>query len=90
MNSLNSFMVTKEWVHQFKTGRGGWNRVQLAAIGVKWPPVAGWIDEVEGSVIPPEHKRIFETTKQEKMSAKRRRVEADQLLRGLRIWRGDK
>lgn len=35
--------VTEEFIHQGKSGPGGWCAAQLRLIGVKWPPQAGWI-----------------------------------------------
>ena len=35
--------VTEEFIHQGKSGPGGWCAAQLKLIGVDWPPQAGWI-----------------------------------------------
>jgi hypothetical protein len=34
--------VTQDLLDRGKSPRGGWNRGQLAALGVAWPPPAGW------------------------------------------------
>ena len=48
-----SFKVTREWIHAFKTGSGGWRRAQLAAIGIAWPPEHGWIERcLQSSATP--------------------------------------
>lgn len=33
---------------QHRTPKGAWTKVQLMALGLKWPPVHGWIKEVVG------------------------------------------
>jgi CRISPR/Cas system-associated protein Csx1 len=40
--------VTEEFIHQGKSGVGGWCAAQLRLIGVKWPPSAGWIERTAG------------------------------------------
>lgn len=52
--------MTHEWLHQWKTGKGGWTRVQLAAIGVPWPPKKGWLSAAIGREITDEQRRRFE------------------------------
>jgi hypothetical protein len=34
--------VTAELIDAGQSERGGWSKVQLALIGVAWPPPAGW------------------------------------------------
>ena len=43
------FHVTREWIKENKTARGGWTKEQLAILGVHWPPVQGWIERVTSS-----------------------------------------
>jgi hypothetical protein len=34
-------------------GRGvGWNREQLAALGIAWPPMKGWLSRLIGRRVP--------------------------------------
>lgn len=54
------FKITAEWIHQFRSRSGGWNKPQLQAIGVSWPPRSGWIREVEGTEIPEVQRIRFE------------------------------
>lgn len=35
-------IVTKEFLDRGKSARGGWNKKQLAVLGVHWPPRADW------------------------------------------------
>jgi 5-methylcytosine-specific restriction endonuclease McrA len=57
---MSEYLITKEWVEKFRTGSGGWTRIQLHAIGVAWPPVKGWKDRVIGKLIPEENRLAFE------------------------------
>lgn len=52
--------VTKEWIHEHKTKRGGWTNAQLVQLGEPWPPVRGWIDRAIGREIDDEAARLFE------------------------------
>lgn len=36
--------ITREFIEQHKTSRGGWRNVQIQALGQSLPPVSGWID----------------------------------------------
>ena len=53
-------IVTKDWINKFKTKAGAWNKVQLNALGIKWPPTQGWIDRVDSESISSHNARIFE------------------------------
>jgi hypothetical protein len=44
--------VTADLIQAGRSERGGWSKVQLAILGVSWPPPAGWKSEVIGRVIP--------------------------------------
>lgn len=53
--------VTREWIHANRTKRGGWKAKQLAAIGLKWPPINGWQARSEGKQITQEARQTFES-----------------------------
>jgi len=53
------FKVTRQWIKDNSTPRGGWNYKQLQAIGVDVPPTKGWIDEVDGKEITEEQADLF-------------------------------
>jgi len=55
------FTVTHAWINQFKTPAGAWKAKQLRAIGVPWPPRAGWPERVEGTQITQVNRRLFES-----------------------------
>lgn len=59
-------IITKKWIHDHKTQAGAWNRKQLAAIGVRWPAVKGWIDVVDGHEISAGSRAVFESHAGEK------------------------
>lgn len=44
--------VTAELIEAGRSERGGWSKVQLALLGVSWPPLPGWKREVVGGSIP--------------------------------------
>lgn len=58
-----STVVTKEWLDQHKTVKGGWNAVQLHALGLKWPPTKGWAKFVIGRQLTQEQVVKFEKGK---------------------------
>lgn len=35
-------LVTDDLIHKIRSRAGGWNRIQLDALGVEWPPKKGW------------------------------------------------
>lgn len=55
------FTVTKQWILEYSTtGKSGWNREQLAALGFSWPPPTGWLEAAEGMEIRPGMRIKFE------------------------------
>jgi hypothetical protein len=55
------FVVTREWILDYRTQAGAWTSKQLTLIGVSWPPVAGWIRRSVGLKISAEAKAAFES-----------------------------
>ena len=53
-------IVTKEYLNKNKTSKGGWNKKQLNALGIVWPPTKGWKKRAIGSVLTDEKARAFE------------------------------
>jgi hypothetical protein len=43
--------LTRQMVYDGRSLRGGWNKRQLAVLGVTWPPRKGWLDRIEGTEI---------------------------------------
>jgi len=54
------FKITKEWLLSNKTPRGSWNKAQLEAIGVRWPPEKGWQGKIDGTLISDIRRKNFE------------------------------
>jgi hypothetical protein len=54
------FTVTLEWLREFRSANGGYAKKQLTAIGVPWPPVAGWPRDVIGRSITDRERMEFE------------------------------
>lgn len=52
--------ITKEWIFDNRTDKGGWTRAQLSAVGVEWPARSGWIDRLVGQTISDEIAKKFE------------------------------
>lgn len=46
--------ITQDLIRAGESGVGGWNREQLALLGVPWPPLRGWRYRVEGNEISEE------------------------------------
>ena len=42
--------VSREFIMENRTERGAWTYAQIEALGLKWPPLKGWIDSVIGRV----------------------------------------
>ena len=52
--------LTREFIFKGASARRrGWNRAQLAAIGVAWPPVKGWLSRMIGQQIDDEQAQRF-------------------------------
>jgi hypothetical protein len=54
------FKITRDWIHRWKSGSGGWNKPQLDVLGIRWPPRAGWIAKLEGTEILDSQREEFE------------------------------
>ncbi|CAB3743596.1 hypothetical protein [Achromobacter kerstersii] len=52
--------ITNEWLLQWQTQNGGYNKRQLMLLGVGWPPKRGWKYDLFGLEIPNEVARVFE------------------------------
>ncbi len=53
-------LITKDYIMNNRTKKGSWTRKQIQALGIEWPPRAGWINDVTGSYITQEKARQFE------------------------------
>lgn len=42
-------LITLDLVMDIRSERGGWNRHQLRALGVGWPPRGGWTEQFKGA-----------------------------------------
>ena len=57
------FKVTRAWIHGNKTKKGGFTKAQILALGIKYPPESGWINDIDGELISNESARLFEDGK---------------------------
>jgi hypothetical protein len=54
------WLVTKAWIEEYRTPKGGWKAKQLAAIGIDWPPLTGWKTRAAGTTISQDQRLTFE------------------------------
>lgn len=69
-------VISSEWIHRYASDAGGWNRKQLEAIGVSWPPSSGWIARLAGKELSDQRKVLFESLRgqnQTRSDAKRQK-----------------
>ena len=52
--------VTNDWLLQWQTPNGGYNKKQLTLLGVPWPPKRGWKHDVLDREISEDSARAFE------------------------------
>lgn len=53
--------ITFDWLTKNCTRRGGYNRVQIEAVGLKWPPRHGWKNRIVGREITEQQQQLFES-----------------------------
>jgi hypothetical protein len=51
MNELMMVTITDDLIESGKSAAGGYSKAQLALLGVTWPPVSGWKQQVIGRQI---------------------------------------
>lgn len=76
------FIVTREWIKLHATSNCGYNKDQLAALGVSWPPKKGWLSKIIGKAINLSQKHAFEAnSKTAKKKRYRDKIMAKQRVR---------
>lgn len=55
------FTITNQWISDCRTGKGGWTKKQLNALGLSWPVTKGWKKTLIGKRIDLETKTKFES-----------------------------
>lgn len=53
-------LVSNDWLLQWQTVNGGYNKRQLELLGIAWPPKRGWKRDLLGLEISEEKARAFE------------------------------
>jgi hypothetical protein len=66
-------IVTRDFLEAHRSARGGWTRAQLAAIGVPWPPPAGWMGRIVGTEITEAQRAAFVAAHEKKGTVDGRR-----------------
>jgi len=51
MECTEQVLLTKRLIEQGLSSNGGFNKKQLAILGVGWPPQKGWKNKLVGTVI---------------------------------------
>ena len=51
--------ITREFVLSGQSKSGGWNKLQMQALGVPWPPVSGWMGRIIGREVADDDARVF-------------------------------
>lgn len=69
--------ITEAFIEKIASGEGGWNRPQLALLGVAWPPAKGWKQTLLGKEISEEAARRLEALR-DTTPKQRRAIEAGQ------------
>lgn len=70
---MDLFIVTRDWIFKNKTTKGGWNKPQIEALGLTWPPKEGWIDRLDGTTISSSSARQFEEMRKYRRKWKKRK-----------------
>ena len=85
MRNTEPVMVTRQYIMRHRTPRGAWTRVQIEALGLEWPPMQGWISDIEGVVISPQQAQQFESGKtiNAKKARKQKPLNLDELVKTL-------
>lgn len=53
-------LVSNDWLLQWQTVNGGYNKRQLELLGIVWPPKRGWKRDLLGLEIDDDKARAFE------------------------------
>ena len=69
--------ITEEFLDKISLRKDGWNRPQLALLGVDWPPEQGWRRRIVGKEISEETARRLEALR-DTTPKQRRAMEAGQ------------
>lgn len=60
MNHDTSVVITLDYLDRNRTPKGGYNKKQVEALGLSWPLVSGWKNELVGKVLNAEQANAFE------------------------------
>ena len=63
MSNEKGFVITKKWINDNRTAKGGFTKSQLSCLIVSSPPAKGWIKALIGQTITLEQKMTFEDMK---------------------------
>lgn len=55
--------ITEKFLKEGQSKKGGWNKKQLAVLGISWPPTPGWKQIVIGQLIDEKNAQEFLASK---------------------------
>lgn len=69
-------ILTAAYILKYKPKSSPWTKVQMNALGLKYPLTSGWVDKLDGTEISDEDAKVFENGQDTvtKKTNKRRRV----------------
>lgn len=56
---MSLIILTQELIEAGVSPKGGYNKCQLATLGIEWPPQKGWKSSVIGKTVTEEDYRQF-------------------------------
>lgn len=77
------FRITNEWLVNYRTEGGGYNKKQLNALGIEWPPTVGWKTSLVGKDVPIAKAKEFENLAN-KSKPQEKQWEDDEILQLLK------
>jgi len=72
-------LLTRRLINKNKTLAGGFNKAQLKALGIKWPPAQGWVGRLDGTQITDEKWQEFLEAKEKCKRNKKVSLTADEV-----------
>lgn len=80
--------ISREFIHEHRTARGGWTHAQCHALGESWPPSKGWIERAISKDLTQEQIgdfMRFKSRAQSKKENRRARSENKRLVKAAQV-----
>ena len=82
MNNTESVEITLDYLNSNKTKKGGYTKKQVLALGLRWPLVSGWKQELVGTVLNYEQANEFEQAGRDGKKQKDKQVKTKLTIEG--------